>query len=367
MLSLLDRHLIYNYLKAYLFCLVSLVGLFVVVDLFTNLDKFTQPGKGLGPVLRNIGFFYLNKLPQIFDYLCEFIVLLAATFTVTWIQRNNELLPLLSAGVSTRRVVRPVLVSAILVLGLCVINQEFILPLADNYLIENPADPEGKKGMQVNGAFDQNRILFTGTTAVRKELLVKEFKVTFPANFARSNLNKLDAKEARYLPPGPEKRSGGWLLTGTNPSVMEPNPAPDILENIVAGRYFLKTEVDFTKLTRQKNWWMFVPTWELLKDLGKTDATRLSSVAVLFHKRLTRPLLGMILVLLGLSVILRDQTRNLFLSAGLCLILCAIFFFTCFFCKYLGDYDHLAPALAALLPVVLFGPLSFVMFDAVHT
>ena len=39
------------------------------------------------------------------------IVLLAATFTMALVQRNNELLPLLSAGVSTRRVVRPILLA----------------------------------------------------------------------------------------------------------------------------------------------------------------------------------------------------------------------------------------------------------------
>jgi lipopolysaccharide export system permease protein len=39
----------------------------------------------------------------------------------------------------------------------------------------------------------------------------------------------------------------------------------------------------------------------------------------------------------------------------------------CFTCKSLGDNDLLAPALAAWLPVLVFGPLSLVMFDAVHT
>jgi lipopolysaccharide export system permease protein len=75
----------------------------------------------------------------------------------------------------------------------------------------------------------------------------------------------------------------------------------------------------------------------------------------------------MILVYIGLGVILRDQTRNVFISAGMCLVLCAIFFGACLTCQYLGNNEHLAPALAAWLPVLGFGPLAFVMFDAVHT
>jgi len=137
MWKLLDRQMVFNYIKAYLVCLVSLMGLFIVVDLFMNLDDFIQAHNGFGSVMEHIGLYYSQKSLQVFDRLCESIVLLSAMFTVAWMQRNNELLPLLSAGVSARRVVRPVLISACLVMGLCVFNQEFVLPNVDNYLVEN--------------------------------------------------------------------------------------------------------------------------------------------------------------------------------------------------------------------------------------
>ena len=35
--------------------------------------------------------------------------------------------------------------------------------------------------------------------------------------------------------------------------------------------------------------------------------------------------------------------------------------------KFLGDHDLIAPALAAWLPVLIFGPPAFVMFDSMHT
>jgi lipopolysaccharide export system permease protein len=173
------------------------------------------------------------------------------------------------------------------------------------------------------------------------------------------------------VPPGDGPRTGGWMLSGTTttPADIDAGVAPEVLESLSPGRFFLRTDVDFEKVTRQKNWWLCLSTWDLLRDLGKTEAqgSRLASLAVLFHTRLTRPFLAMILVILGLSVILRDQNRNLYISAGLCLVLCGLFFFACFFCKYLGEHEHLSPAMAAWLPVIVFGPLSFVMFDAVHT
>jgi lipopolysaccharide export system permease protein len=48
-------------------------------------------------------------------------------------------------------------------------------------------------------------------------------------------------------------------------------------------------------------------------------------------------------------------------------VLCAVFFIVCYCCKMLGENDYLTPALAAWMPVLLFGPLAIAMFDAIHT
>jgi lipopolysaccharide export system permease protein len=178
----------------------------------------------------------------------------------------------------------------------------------------------------------------------------------------------MEAREARYVPPGDGPFTGGWVLVGTRPATLDDAPCPESLKQICEGKFFLKTQdVDFETVTRQRNWWMFMSTWRLYQEMYKTDPARMAGVAVLFHMRLTRPALGLILVFLGLSVILRDQNRNVFISTGLCLMLCAVFFLAGFFCKHLGDHEYLSPALSAWLPVLIFGPLSMVMFDAIHT
>ena len=120
MIKLMDRQMIYAYFRSYFVCLASLVSLWVVVDLFTNLDDFTHHHKTFVGVLQHIGSYYGFRLTKIFDQLCEPIVLMAATFTIAWMQRCNEQYPLLSAGVSTKRIVLPVLLCASFMLTLTV-------------------------------------------------------------------------------------------------------------------------------------------------------------------------------------------------------------------------------------------------------
>jgi lipopolysaccharide export system permease protein len=371
MTKLLDRMLIYNYIKAYLICLVSLLGLYIVVDLFTNMDDFTQHSS-LRDTAAHILKYYGVQVTVIFDRLCEMIVLLAAMFTVAWVQRNNELVPLLSAGVSTQRVVRPVLFAACLFLGLSVVNQEFIVPRLGNAVLFSRDDPDGERDLIPNGVYEPNGVLIAGDLATRKGMTIRKFYCTIPADIGPGNITPLQAAEARYVPPGPDpnnqKRTGGWLLTGTIPPELPDWARPDVVEQIAPGKYFLYTsEVDFDVATRGNKWFYRASTWRLFRELLKSDSNRLASMAVLFHKRLTRPVQGILLVFLGLSVILRDQNRNVFISAGLCVVLCAVFFAADFGCKHLGEKEFLSPALAAWLPVLFFGPLSFSWFDAIHT
>ena len=367
-MHLLDRMLIRGYLKAYLVCLVSLLSLYVVIDLFTNVDEFAEQHRRLAPFLKHIGMYYGYKLAQIFDLLCEAIVLLAAMFTVAWMQRNNELLPLLSAGVSTQRVVRPVLLSALAMLGLTVANQELVLPQIATYLLYPRGDPNGEKEIEAHNAFEPNGIHITGEKASRRQRVVQNFSCFIPDSLAHTMLH-LNAKEAYYFLPGEGPcGGGGWLLTGTHPAELERWDNPAVLRVFDSGKYFLYTrEADFEAITRNRTWFFFASTYRLLSELNKPDSMRLASMAVRFHMRLTRPILGMLLVFMGLSMILRDQNRNVYISTALCLVLCGLYFAACFACKHLGDNEFLSPALAAWLPVLVFGPLAFVLFDAIHT
>ena len=57
-MKLLDRLMIYAYLKAYLICLISLLSLYVVVDMFTNIEDFAHGHDGLVPIVKHIGTYY---------------------------------------------------------------------------------------------------------------------------------------------------------------------------------------------------------------------------------------------------------------------------------------------------------------------
>lgn len=379
-MTTLDRMFFVSYVRNFLIVLSCLLGLYVVVDLFMNLNDFTKDKSGVREVFSHVFGYYSVQIAVIFDRLGELVTLAAAVFTVAWMQRNNELLPQLSAGVPTRRVIRPVVMGAVLTTLLVPLNTELYIPAVNDQLSVPRDDPDRSKPTQVRGAYDPNtKDHIVGESAAREKpgpndppdrsvLVVKRFEYTSSADRTGEPVH-LSAERAVFVPadtPG-RPRTGGWELYNTKPD--EPRGRlPDNVSHIAPGRYFVTTtELDFDAVTRRHSWYLYSSTDMLWESLNKGTTAKQSAVAVLFHKRLTRPLVGLIFVFLGLAVILKDQNRHVFISSGLCLIMAAVFYACLEGAKYLGDQDVLAAPLAAWVPVMLFGPLAFALFDAIHT
>ncbi|MCS6977202.1 MAG: LptF/LptG family permease [Gemmatales bacterium] len=364
----IDRYLLRTYLQAWFICFFSLVSLYVVIDLFNKLDEFVTAAEAtrLG-FPRVVAAYYAVQLAAIFDRLYGVIVLLAAMFTLAWMIRNNELLPLLSAGVPTRRVLYPVLFGSLVMIGLGVLNRETILPQVAEQ-IEMPAhDPLGREAVPVQGAYEPNGILIAGQFARRSEGIVENFTCTFPERIGGGLFN-LTAREARYVPPSQDRLSGGWLLTETKPARLPTTWQSEVLEELDDGKFFLRTErVTFDRLTRQRGWLQYASTSRLLDELNGGGVGRLTPLAVQLHLRFVVPLLVLIMAWMGSALLLRDQYRNVFLNAGLCLVLAGCFYAVCYATRYLGDSEYLPPLLAAWLPVLLFGPAAFVLHEGIHT
>lgn len=363
MMTTLDRMFFFSYIRSYLIVLSSLLSLYIIVDLFTNLDDFSKGT--LSENARHIQQYYSAHISKIFNQLSEAISLIGAMFTVAWIQRSNEFLPQLSAGVSTSRVIRPILFGCLLTLSMGPLNQEYFMPSVAEELQKPRDDPAYEKPMQIQGAFDSQGIHIEGDAAFRKDQKIAGMRVTFPEN-GPTGMAHVTAREAFYVPPGPGPLTGGWRLHQTT-DVIE-GPLPSYLERISTGVYFLRTrEIDFDSITRGGNWFLYASTPKIRELLAKPDTRRQPAVAVAFHMRLTRPLIGIMLVMMGLGVILRDQNKNVFINVGLCLVLCAVFYAAVYGCKFLGENDFINPPFAAWLPVLIFGPFSIVLFDSIQT
>src|SRR3954462_9161268 len=152
-MRILDRERYRQFFKAYLICFTALVGLYVVIDAFSNFDEFAKRADGAVEMFSIMGRFYMVHMSQFYDRLCGVIGMMAAIFTVTWMQKNNELLAMLAAGISANRVIRPAIISACLVSTLAALNEESITPRFTDSLQRTP-DDDGKRKIKAGSRWD---------------------------------------------------------------------------------------------------------------------------------------------------------------------------------------------------------------------
>ena len=151
-----------------------------------------------------------------FDLLAEPFTLMAARFTLAWMQKNNELLPQLSAGIPTRRAVRPVLIGAAITLTFAPLNVRVHHSEIADELMTARDDPEGSKAQILMGAYDTSGVHLEGSAGFRRDKRIERFYATFPET-SPSGMLHLTAAEAIYVPRGDGPLTGGWMLTNTMP------------------------------------------------------------------------------------------------------------------------------------------------------
>ncbi len=386
-LRILDRERYWAFFKAYVISFVSLVGLYVVIDAFSNIDEFLKITNSTGELFRHMGYYYLVRTSFFYDKLCGVITMMAAIFTVTWMQKNNELLAMLAAGISAKRVIVPVLVSAVMVSVLAVLNQELLIPRISSDLQRTP-DDDGERPVIASSRYDVNDIQLQGKQGFRAEKSIDNFHAFLPVSRFGTAIS-IDAVSATYIPDDDPKSPlrGGWLLWGAQLSPPEAEPDGKVLLKVdpeliprlprhlgkgpapTIGRLiFLRSSVTFTNIIRTADWYQFATTPDLIRALSDPSSpTESVNVSVFLHGRLVRPITSLILLCLSLPLVLSGEGRNMFINLGLSLGTSALFYGTSFMVNYLGGSKVLSPELSAWIPIIAFGSLAAARWDNIRT
>jgi lipopolysaccharide export system permease protein len=369
-LLIIDRYLLRQFVQTFLICFCSLTGLYIVIDSFTNLEEFITYSRDNGGILAVMGQYYAYRVLSFFDTTSHIVSLIAAMFTVTWIQRHNELTALEAAGIPKSRVVKPVIVTVGAIILLSAANREFVIPSVRNNLSSNAQDLGGSRGKQLVPRRDVETgvLLRSRGQAFANEKRIHKPDFQMPGGLDRYG-PRLIAENAYYRPPQ-QDRPGGYLLAGvTQPQGLDGEPSlpldhPPVLLTrrdhawLAPGECFVISDVSFEYLAADNNWRQLSSTYELIRGLRNRSLDYGAGERMVIHARMVQPLLDMTLLFLGLPLVLSRSNRNVFLAIGMCLALVVAFMLVVMGCKYLGANYWLEPSLAAWLPLMIFVPCA---------
>ena len=103
-----------NFLEPFLICFFGFLSIWLLFDLMDNLTEFTSAHASV----KVIAFYYLTQLPQIVLISLPVGLLLALLFSLSSMSRRNEIISMLTAGVSVPRVMLPLILVGVVTSGL---------------------------------------------------------------------------------------------------------------------------------------------------------------------------------------------------------------------------------------------------------
>ena len=98
---------------------VSMFGLFVVIDGFSNVDEFQEHSKTTLDLLGRMASYYGYQSTLFLDMCGPILTVIDAMIVFALLLRNSELHPVLAAGVPTWRLLVPVIISTAFINGVC--------------------------------------------------------------------------------------------------------------------------------------------------------------------------------------------------------------------------------------------------------
>ena len=382
-MKILDRYVTSSFIKNYILSFMILVGLYVVLDMLFNFDDLITIQNKAGqatsdavwPVLARIGDYYFYQIFLFFVQLSGIIPIVAAAFTLMRMSRQNELSAILSAGVPLLKLVRPIIIAAIVLNALMVVDQELVIPGMIPKLLRN----HNEAGQSSTNTFGISSM----QDADRNILLAAKY-IPDPAHPIMQEITIIRRNE-EYMPTaqitaeradwqGDEKGGGQWNLTNARlVTGLEPGGKPKI--SAYTQPYTGNITPEEIALYRSNSFVNLLSTERVnqLLDPKRSASYGANQLLRVKHSRITQPIMNIIMLLLAIPCVLTREPGKLKSAAFKCLVLSGLCMGSIFLCAMLASQPpkpELAdrwPALMAFLPVIIFGPLAVFLLDRVET
>lgn len=111
-ISILDWYIIKKFIGTYIFAILLIISISIVFDINENLSKFTQYH---APFRAIVFDYYANFVPYFANLFSPLFVFIAVIFFTSKLAGNSEIIAMLASGVSFKRLMRPYMISCVLI------------------------------------------------------------------------------------------------------------------------------------------------------------------------------------------------------------------------------------------------------------
>ncbi|MBQ9818774.1 MAG: LptF/LptG family permease [Bacteroidales bacterium] len=127
-LKKIDKYIMKKFIATFFIALLLIIGIVIIFDISEKVDDFVEKQAPLRAIVFD---YYINFVPYFINMFSPLFVFITVIFFTSRMAANSEIIAILSCGVSYRRLMRPYMLSALLIALLSLGLNLYVIPRAN--------------------------------------------------------------------------------------------------------------------------------------------------------------------------------------------------------------------------------------------
>lgn len=352
MFKKIDRYIIRKFLGTYIFAIALLLAIVIMFDVNEKFDSFLK-----APLKATIVDYFINFLPYFANQFSPLFTFIAVIFFTSKLAGNNEIVAMLSNGMSYRRLLRPYLFSAFVIAAATWVLGAYIIP------------PANVKRIDYTNTYVKNKRVDYGSNIM---LMVAPGEIAYISNYnnitkngSRFTLEKFDGKQ---IVSRLTARNIGWDTLYSwkvydytirdfkdNREIIRRGAAMDTTIPFEP-RDFLIAKNDHEKMTTPE-------LDEYIKRQRSRGVGNIQSFEVEYHRRYAMCAAAFILTVIGMALSSRKVKGGMGLNIGIGLVLSFSYIMFMAITQSFAYSGLTSPFIAMWIPNVIYTIIAIVIYN----
>lgn len=353
-MPLLDWYIVKKFIGTYIYSIVLIISIAIVFDVNENLAKFTQYHAPFHAIVFD---YYANFIPYYANLFSPLFVFIAVIFFTSKLAGNSEIIAMLASGMSFKRMLRPYMLSCVLISITTYYLGAYVIP--HGTIIRQNFESLYKNNKKITSA--ENRQLQVGKGVVA---YIQHYDNKYKRGYGfcldqfvdKKLVSHMTATEIQYDTISDSKYH--WKATNWKIRKLK-----GLREHITSG--FEKDTLilmEPTDLVYSKGQQETFTSPQLLEYISKQTSRGSGNVVqyeVEFHKRIAMSLASFILAIIGASLSARKRKGGMGLYLGIGLGLSFAYIMLQTVSSTFAINAGMPALLAAWLPNIIFAVIAY--------
>ncbi len=353
-LKRLDTYIISKFIGTYFFSILLIISISIVFDFNENLSKFTQYH---APWQAIVFDYYANFVPYFANLFSPLFCFIAVIFFTSKLAGNSEIIAIIAAGVSFKRLMRPYMISCVLISTMSFYLASYVIPKG-NVVRQN-----------FESMYKNNK---KNTSADNVQLQVDKGVIAYIKHY--DNIHKtgfgfcLDKFENKKLVSHMTASSiqydtlanAKYHWKATNWKIREMKGMREYITSGNALDTLIQMEpIDLVFSKGQQETFTSPQLKEYINKQIDRGSKNIVQYEVEYHKRIASSFASFILTIIGLSLSSRKRKGGMGMYLGIGLALSFIYIMLQTISATFAINAGAPPALAAWMPNFIFGAVAY--------